>query len=942
MKKTKKPEINLIVKYLIKPLYFAIVIFMFFFSSLAVSQPNNYLLDNNSIKDYNLQNSSNLPVKLAYTTIAIKIKTTDTPTLPLHYNTANKDSLISVKKSTDIIEENDEEGLDDGLASFDYVPILVKIGKDISFDIDIIIDDNNKMYFVIQEFFDKLEIYSVIDDDESVLTGFFTTEDKKYIIDFNKKTINFMGKTHDVKGKIKKVEGQIILDTKTINSIFNIKIDFNFRSLIVKLESFYELPIQRKNRFKEIRDNISKIQKKDAIPDTIIKRNYNKFKLGVFDWSVTSSQSKEGYDNATGVFSLGAEALYGQVDLSVILNSHRKFDRRSVRYKWRWVDNKNKYYKQLELGRINTNSVATISDPYVGAYISNKATKVRKAEGFYYISEYTMPDWEVELYINDVLVDHTKADGSGFYKFKVPNVFGTTRLTLKFYGPNGEERMLEKKNTNPIVMLPVNEYEYKFNTGIITDTIKTAYQTRGEVNYGVIKNLTVGGGAEYLNYRDNNVLLPFVKATYQATSFIMLTGQYIHGYKTEINANIRFNNSTSLDLNYERQAEGQTLNSYKFLEKRKLAFSMPYKIGWIGGFGRFRYTQTLNGSVFSNLGQLNLSAYYKNFSLNNNTEIRFYSGKEFTPSLTSDLTATYRWRYGVTISPTIKYNITHKRVGTYELNVEKRIKRGSFKLNFVQNNYVSSYYINLGFTYKFDQLRTSLNSSVSNNRFGFSESAGGSIYYSKDSRNTYSNTSAVGRGGIIITGFVDENHNKIFDEGEKKTLINSIKSRGGVVDYDFNDTIVKISNLNPFIEQFIEFNNNDLDVISWRFDHEVYSVMVDPNQFKHVNIPILPVGEVLGSVSMNGNGKGRMLVDIYKGDKLVKQIQSEDDGYVYYLGLSPGKYTAKINPKQLEKLKYISIPSKIKFVVKESYDGDMVDGVDFKLTEKIEYLDEDD
>ena len=56
------------------------------------------------------------------------------------------------------------------------------------------------------------------------------------------------------------------------------------------------------------------------------------------------------------------------------------------------------------------------------------------------MSDRTEPDWIVELYVNNVLVDYTTADASGFYTFQVPLVYGNTIVKLKFYRALGRRK----------------------------------------------------------------------------------------------------------------------------------------------------------------------------------------------------------------------------------------------------------------------------------------------------------------------------------------------------------------------------------------------------------------------------------------------------------------------------------------------------------------------
>ena len=52
--------------------------------------------------------------------------------------------------------------------------------------------------------------------------------------------------------------------------------------------------------------------------------------------------------------------------------------------------------------------------------------------------------------------------------------------------------------------------------------------------------------------------------------------------------------------------------------------------------------------------------------------------------------------------------------------------------------------------------------------------------------------------------------------------------------------------------------------MSWRFKNKTYSILIDPNQFKRVDVPVVIVGEVNGMAYMDKEGLqkgiGRILV----------------------------------------------------------------------------------
>lgn len=83
-------------------------------------------------------------------------------------------------------------------------------------------------------------------------------------------------------------------------------------------------------------------------------------------------------------------------------------------------------------------------------------------------------------------------------------------------------------------------------------------------------------------------------------------------------------------------------------------------------------------------------------------------------------------------------------------------------------------------------------------------------------------------------------------------------------------------------------------------------------------------------------GKGRIYVNFYRNGKtLVGRTLTESDGYFSYMGLQPGNYVARMDSIQLTKIKMIAAPDFKEFKVKESKDGDFIEGLDFTLLSTV-------
>ena len=373
--------------------------------------------------------------------------------------------------------------------AYDEIPVLVIVEGYENFYVDALYANNDLLYVNVAALFQMLGIPCIVEQKGESLGGFIENESRTYLIDYNQRQIKVGDKIISTKNGLVKEMGTLYMESSLFAEAFGITLTFNYRALTIILKSDFELPVIKQQRLEKMRSNMSKI-KGEEIADTVVQRNYHLFRFGMVDWSVASYQTWKGpTDNRFGL-GVGAELFHGEADVSVLYYDQQKFDNRQLYYLWRWVDNDKKIIKQAQLGRISNQTISFINAPVIGAVVRNSPTTVRKATGYYTISEFTEPNWTVELYINNVMVDYTKADASGLYVFKVPNVYGYTTLKLKFYGPLGEERTEERTMNVPYTVMPAHEFEYSLSAGILQDSSLSRFG-RGEFNYGVNRILTV-------------------------------------------------------------------------------------------------------------------------------------------------------------------------------------------------------------------------------------------------------------------------------------------------------------------------------------------------------------------------------------------------------------------------------------------------------------------
>lgn len=828
---------------------------------------------------------------------------------------------------------------DDGsVFLYDGIPVYVIVEGSYNFYVDAIYANNDLLYVNIKDLFEALSIPCYSKMNGSGLSGFIEHENQPYTIDISKNEITVGERSFNIDNGLVNEMGSLYLDASMFAEAFGISLSFNYRALTLILKSNFELPIIKQKRVEKLRKNIQKIRGEE-IADTTIGRAYHLFKAGMIDWSAASYQKwGEQTDNRFGL-GIGGELLYGELNASVNYYDKYEFDKRQLHYLWRWVDNDKTLIKQAQVGKIYNQTVAFLGAPVIGAVIRNSPTTVRKASGYYTISEFTEPNWTVELYINNVMVDYTKADASGLFVFKVPMVYGYTTLKMKFYGPMGEERTEERTMNLPYSIMPQNDYEYSLSAGLLEDSTSSRFG-KGDFNYGVNSFLTVGGGFEYLSSIPNGAFIPYATATVQPYSKLTVKAEYAHGVKTRGVLSMYFMKNALLEIDYSKFVDGQLATRFNANEERKVKLSIPFRYKKIIGFSRFDFNQFVYKSFNYNQATAMVSVYYKQFSVNSTT-LSNWINKENT-YISSELSLSYRVN-GYAIRPSVQYNASDNTLMFSRISLEKSFPRGYFTASYERNFLYKDNFFNLSLNFDLNFARTSVSASHSKHNMYTSESIQGSLAFGSGNNYVHaSNNPSVGRGGISIYPFLDLNGNGIFDNGEPMVKLSSVRIMGSKAIFNENDSIVRISGLNPFTRYTITFSDTDLESISWRFKHKTYQVLIDPNQFKRVDVPVVVVGEYSGMAYLKkGNslkGIGRILVNFYKkgSTNVYAKTLSESDGYIYCLEFEPGEYVARIDSAQLSNLDYNVSPRQIEFTIKPLVDGDMISGPDFVLNSNNE------
>jgi hypothetical protein len=681
----------------------------------------------------------------------------------------------------------------------------------------------------------------------------------------------------------------------------------------------------------------------DKKGDTAIGKKFTFFNLGNADWSVFSAQAAKEKPVTWLNLGIGAALAGGELNLLLNYRSNETFDLRQQFYQWRYVNNDHAALRQVTAGKLFPQTIASMYGPVVGVQLTNTPTTYRRSFGTYMISNTTEPGWMVELYVNDVLINFTKADGSGFYMFDVPMIYGNSVVKLKFYGPWGEERTSEKFVAIPFNFIPLHQFEYKLTAGIVEDG-KNSRFSRAGFNYGLSRRITVGGGVEYLSTVAWVKTMPFLNASMRIGQHMLISGEYAYRIRSTWMLNYRLPSNLQVDLSYTRYDKNQTAVRINYLDEKKLVLSMPMRRKKITGFTRFTVSQFNYLSSVMKDPKINtkyssaewlLSVVKSGVGANLTTYALF--NKPGIPLVYSNLSVNLRLPAGIRLTPQIQYEYRQKKISSIKAEAEKNIfNRCYINLAYEKvfvNTYINSVTLSLRYDFSFAQTFFSMR----NSSLGASatQSARGSLLY--DGKTNYlgvSKQGSVGKGGIIIIPYLDLNSNGKRDRNEPAVAGLKVNINGGQTSYNKRDTTIIITQLEAYTSYFAELDISGLENISWQIKNQKMNIIAEPNQFRKIDVPVAVMGEVSGTVfqqdSTGKKGMGRIIVNFYNSNgEYAGRTISESDGYFSFMGLKPGYYTAQIDHAQLQKFNWTS--ASIPFTILSKTEGDYVSGLELIL-----------
>jgi hypothetical protein len=793
-----------------------------------------------------------------------------------------------------------------------------------------------ELYLPATSLFQELKIYVSHSQGFDSVWGYVGNETNAFYISNASRRVSFGGKTLSLdEHELLATYHDLFLPLKVYEQAFQFELSFDFRALTVHLQSSYELPIVKMLRIQRMRENLRTLTG-SVETDTSYPRDFSLARGLAADWSLAMKQSVDARPDYTLKTALGGELLGGELSLLTQTDLRSPLRLKDQAGYWRFINNDSRWVKQAQFGTLQPPSLSQVNARMAGISLSNTPTSFRKSFGTYLLERQTEPGWEVELYVNNVLLDIETADANGLYRFEVPLVYGSTLITLKLYGPWGEEITEEEYIDIPFLFVPDKQLEYHLYTGYTLDSM--AYRlSQGSLSYGLGRKSTLSLGYENYEGNDSSRHLPFSKISVAPANNLLLHYAYAFEAWHQFAFSLRSRSNISLEgdarIFNEKQDAILSSNTYE----ASLGLNAPYRFGKIrGNFrGSFRQNETRTGT--RQFLESNLSAYIGKLNLGLQTSASFQEPEVRNAALNASVFLPRQWvLYMSTLTDMQAVEMKNLR-----LQMQKRLGKAwftsaSFDYAFEEDQ--TSFQLNLYID--FQTLRTSFGAGQSQGRWESSQVLSGSILLAGGPAPfSFQSRPSLGRGAVEVAAYLDINHNDQRDKNEPLLSNLNVSLSKGIQVLKDNDSLHRYVSLEPYTHHLLRVQNGGFPSIAWMLPFETAAVYPDPNQVKRILIPVKPMGEIEGQVMYRrSDGElipaGRIIIRILNKDGVeIKRLLSGSDGYFNYLGLPPGAYTLSLDEGQLQQLGMIPAPESIPLRIDSSFEGDFRDGFRFILGE---------
>ena len=804
---------------------------------------------------------------------------------------------------------------------------------------------DDSIYLPVSGMFSMLHINTAVDSGTARLHGFYISEQRPYAFDYLHRRIILGKDTFALSSaEFKQTDLDLFLTAGAFYRFFRLKIDIQLKQLAAELTTEDKLPIAAE-REREEHLQIAEAQKKNHTFYSLLSaRQKPLLGGGVMDYTVTGAHSGEG--NAySGTFRAGGDVLGGEFNgtLNASIDSSRLSGGNQT-YQWKYVFDDSKIISQASLGVME--GYGLTSSQFRGIQLSSQPVVPRTAYQTITIEEHLKPDWTVELYAEQMLIESKRTDALGNVQFDIPLVYGTNDYVLRMYGPTGEVEVERKRLQIPFTFLPEQELDMIVNAGSLYNEHFPFYQVHAL--YGIDDRLTNRLSFEFiddtlrrrpvlndvLSIRLGQSILADIDVAPSVHSSadleVILPSRIQYGITATAYSNDPYYNSTA------KKSDFQGNYSIPFnLERLQVAFLS--NADWTQYSGSRNESLTLGASVSPGSWSVNLQERIG----------RTESGGILTGNNSSVTAALlYGFPRGVLnyssigdmlLNASLTYDQEAHNLSAFACNLSSSLfTAGRCQLG-IQRDMVNNLTVaSLLLTFDFDFMRTTTSLQAGDHAVQTQTISGALVYNGINHSVDAYGLPWEGTTGAAFRMFLDENGNGIYDTNETLVEGGSVNLEHAASYQKSSKGVVTIWELLPYERYNVDIRDVAIVNNLWVPKQKTFSFVAEPNTLKIIDVPFVAVGMIEGTVlraSARGNepvpGLKVTVQGIDNSNRLT--IPLFQDGSLYYVGILPGKYRIAIDSAQLAILNCIAEPAQREFEIRATSQGDEISGLDFLL-----------
>lgn len=751
--------------------------------------------------------------------------------------------------------------------------------------------------------------------------------------------------------------------------IFGLLFTVNILNLSASFTAQYPLPVEERQKREMLRKNLQSNNKTDESVPMLYDRERKLLSLGIMDYVLNFDKTDQG-TNTSFQLRTGMELLGGDFEGAIAGNQNGKnIDIDYSGLRWRYVlpgamkPEKNVWLTTITAGQINTTSQVS-GMALTGISISNNPVVPRQELDVFIIDGYTEADSEVELLIGGQLVDFSRADEVGYYRFNAPISFGTTRLTIRIYTPNGEVITEDRQFQIPFTFLPKGFVTYNFQTGYVAnslDSLSTSMATHGDVAIGLSNSVTVRAGIDYGSPFGQNKMYQVYGISTRIFQQYLFNVDVLPDRYYRATGSVFYANNVNISTQVTEYVGNSEFTRENQIRDANLNVFLPFKL-----FGRFTgirvsgekiwleggFRSNIQGDFNTQIGRVSARFNYRgdiagNFNLSENES--WNTRGLLTSSLTYSLPRSPSlpvFVRGMFFRGQMRYDINgNKPIALNTLFSQTLFKHGRFTLGYERDLINKQGQMQVGFLYDFNAIRTSSQFNKRGKSYAARQSFSGSLAYDPAANMALpSNRDQIGRSGISVRMFVDQNNNEKYDEGEEIVPAKAVQLDRSANMVLGSDGILRMSQMQSYWTYKMTIDISSLPDPSLAPKVTSFNLVAEPNRYKQIDVPLYRTGTIEGMAIINKNGEKqgigglRLLLKKVGSKDFLETIRTFSDGGFYTFSLLPGKYTLEIDPAQLDFLQAKIVQEVLEFEIKALSEGDYVEGLNFELNPISEEL----